>query len=96
MAVHPTRGVDVGASEAIHAVLRNQRTRGAATLLISEDLDELLTLSDRVAVLYEGRIMGIVAAADADPETLALMMAGTPAERIEDLRLHAPAETTGE
>ncbi len=82
VAVHPTRGVDVGASEAIHGVLRGQRTRGAATLLISEDLDELLTLCDRVAVLYEGQIMGIVPAAGADSETLGLMMAGTSTEGI--------------
>jgi len=93
VAVHPTRGVDVGASEAIHGVLRSQRTRGAATLLISEDLDELLALCDRVAVLYEGRIMGIVAAAGADPETLGLMMAGTPAERIAEMRQRTLAET---
>ena len=94
VAVHPTRGVDVGASEAIHGVLRGQRTRGAATLLISEDLDELLALCDRVAVLYEGRIMGIVAAAGADPETLGLMMAGTPLDRIAGLHPRAPAETS--
>jgi len=94
VAVHPTRGVDVGASEAIHGVLRAQRMRGAATLLISEDLDELLSLCDRIAVLYEGRIMGIVPASDADPETLGLMMAGTSAERIEGLRNHSrPAES---
>lgn len=92
VAVHPTRGVDVGASEAIHGVLRAQRMRGAATLLISEDLDELLVLSDRVAVLYEGRIMGIVPAGGADPETVGLMMAGTPAERIAGLRERTPAE----
>jgi simple sugar transport system ATP-binding protein len=94
VAVHPTRGVDVGASEAIHGVLRDQRTRGAATLLISEDLDELLALCDRVAVLYEGQIMGIVAAVGADPEILGLMMAGTPMDRIAELRRHAPVETT--
>lgn len=82
VAVHPTRGVDVGASEAIHDVLRAQRLRGAATLLISEDLDELLALSDRIAVLYDGRIMGVVAARHADPEMLGMMMAGTPAARI--------------
>jgi simple sugar transport system ATP-binding protein len=94
VAVHPTRGVDVGASEAIHGVLRDQRTRGAATLLISEDLDELLALCDRVAVLYEGQIMGIVAAVGADPEILGLMMAGTPMDRIAELRRHAPVETS--
>ncbi|MDQ3541453.1 MAG: ABC transporter ATP-binding protein [Chloroflexota bacterium] len=82
VAVHPTRGVDVGASEAIHDVLRTQRLRGAATLLISEDLGELLALSDRIAVLYEGRVMGTVAARDADPETLGMMMAGASAAQI--------------
>ena len=61
VAVHPTRGVDVGATEAIHEALREQRARGAATLLISEDLDELLALSDRIAVLFDGRVMGISA-----------------------------------
>ena len=62
VAVHPTRGVDIGATEAIHAALREQRTRGAATLLISEDLDELLALSDHIAVLFDGRVMGAVPA----------------------------------
>jgi simple sugar transport system ATP-binding protein len=76
VAVHPTRGVDVGATEAIHQALRDQRTRGAATLLISEDLDELLALSDRIAVFFEGRVMGIVPARGADTERIGLMMAG--------------------
>ncbi len=76
VAVHPTRGVDVGATEAIHHALRDQRARGAATLLISEDLDELLALSDRIAVLFEGRVMGILPARGADPEQIGLLMAG--------------------
>jgi simple sugar transport system ATP-binding protein len=76
VAVHPTRGVDIGATEAIHQALREQRARGAATLLISEDLDELLALSDRIAVLYEGRVMGILPARGADPERIGLLMAG--------------------
>lgn len=80
VAVHPTRGVDIGATEAIHNALREQRTRGAATLLISEDLDELLALSDRIAVLYEGRIMGILPANGADPEQIGLLMAGVAPE----------------
>ncbi len=83
VAVHPTRGVDVGATETIHGLLREQRARGAATLLISEDLDELLALSDRIAVLYEGRLMGIVATANADPEQLGLMMAGISGDRAD-------------
>jgi ABC-type uncharacterized transport system ATPase subunit len=76
VAVHPTRGVDIGATETIHELLRAQRARGAATLLISEDLDELLALADRIAVLYEGRVMGTVPAAGADVEHLGLLMAG--------------------
>ncbi|MDP9365021.1 MAG: ATP-binding cassette domain-containing protein, partial [Chloroflexota bacterium] len=79
VAVHPTRGVDVGATETIHALLREQRARGAATLLISEDLDELLALADRIAVLYEGRVVGTVPAAGADPEWIGLLMAGVEA-----------------
>lgn len=76
VAVHPTRGVDVGATETIHGLLRSQRERGAATLLISEDLDELLALCDRIAVLYEGRVMGTVPVVGADPAYLGLLMAG--------------------
>jgi simple sugar transport system ATP-binding protein len=76
VAVHPTRGVDIGATEAIHAALREQRARGAATLLVSEDLDELLAISDRIAVLYEGRVMGVLPARGADPERIGLLMAG--------------------
>ena len=76
IAVHPTRGVDVGATMAIQRLLLAQRDRGAAILLISEDLDELLALADRIAVLYEGRIMGMLPAAGADVERIGLMMAG--------------------
>ncbi len=76
VAVHPTRGVDIGATEAIHGALRDQRARGAATLLISEDLDELLALSDRIAVLFDGRIMGTLPVRNADREQIGLMMAG--------------------
>jgi len=76
VAVHPTRGVDVGASVAIQRLLLAQRERGAAILLISEDLDELLALADRVAVLYEGQIIDTIPAANADVERIGLMMAG--------------------
>jgi len=76
VAVHPTRGVDIGATEAIHTALREQRARGAATLLISEDLDELLALSDRIAVLFEGRVMGTLPARGAAAEEIGLLMAG--------------------
>jgi ABC-type uncharacterized transport system ATPase subunit len=82
VAVHPTRGVDIGATEAIHAALREQRTRGAATLLISEDLDELLALSDRIAVMFDGRVMGILPARGADREEVGLLMAGVTPEAV--------------
>jgi simple sugar transport system ATP-binding protein len=76
VAVHPTRGVDVGATEAIHEALREQRARGAAILLISEDLDELLALSDRIAVLFDGRVMGTMPTDYANTEEIGLLMAG--------------------
>jgi len=76
IAVHPTRGLDVGATESVRRTLLEQRDQGAAILLISEDLDELLQLADRIAVLFEGRMMGIVPAEEADTERLGLMMAG--------------------
>jgi simple sugar transport system ATP-binding protein len=76
----PTRGLDVGASEYVREELLARRAEGAAILLMSEDLDELVSLSDRIVVLYEGRIVGRVEAADADPEHLGMLMAGRMAE----------------
>ena len=76
MIAAPTRGLDVGAIETVHAHLREAAAAGVAILLISEDLDELMTLSDRIAVMYEGRIMGEVDAATAAVEEIGLMMAG--------------------
>ncbi|MFO1538877.1 MAG: ABC transporter ATP-binding protein [Chloroflexota bacterium] len=72
----PTRGLDVGASEYVRGEILARRAAGAAILLVSEDLDELLTLSDRVIVLYEGRIVGEMPAEAADAEHLGLLMAG--------------------
>lgn len=80
IAVHPTRGLDVGATEAVRRTLLDQRQEGAAILLISEDLDELTQMSDHIAVIYEGRFTGVVAAEDADIEKLGLMMAGEQSE----------------
>ncbi|MEN8098060.1 MAG: ABC transporter ATP-binding protein [Chloroflexota bacterium] len=74
LAVHPTRGLDVGAIEGVHRLLLEQRDAGAAILLVSEELDELLSLCDRVAVIYEGEIMGIVDESEADQ--IGLMMTG--------------------
>jgi ABC-type uncharacterized transport system ATPase subunit len=76
VAVQPTRGLDVGAIESAHRLLLERRAAGAAILLISEDLDEVLALSDRVAVMYEGRIVGLFEAADADVARIGLLMTG--------------------
>jgi len=58
IASQPTRGLDVGATEYVRSRLLDQRKAGSAVLLISEDLDEIMALSDRIAVIFEGRIMG--------------------------------------
>jgi simple sugar transport system ATP-binding protein len=79
IAAQPTRGVDIGATEYIHQRLLDQRAAGTATLLISEDLDEILALSDRIVVLYEGRVMGIVERDKTNAEELGLLMAGVTA-----------------
>ena len=76
IAAQPTRGVDIGATEYIHAQLLKQRTEGLATLLISEDLDEVKALSDRIMVLFGGEVMGIVDNDEVTIEELGLMMAG--------------------
>lgn len=72
----PTRGVDIGAQESIHAEIMAQRAAGRAILLISVQLDELVTLADRILVMFAGRIMGEVAGEGADEEAIGLMMAG--------------------
>ncbi|KAA3656483.1 MAG: ABC transporter ATP-binding protein [Chloroflexi bacterium] len=77
VAVQPTRGLDVGAIESIQTLLLEQREAGTAVLLISEEMEELLALSDRIAVISEGKIMGIVDAEDADINEIGLMMTGT-------------------
>lgn len=76
VAPQPTRGLDVGATEYVHNQLLEQRERGAAVLLISEDLDEIRALSDRIAVMYEGEVVGVLPVQEADIERLGLMMSG--------------------
>jgi simple sugar transport system ATP-binding protein len=76
IASQPTRGLDVGATEYVRSKLLEQRDRGAAVLLLSEDLDEVLALSDRIAVIYEGHIVGLLPAKEASAERLGLMMSG--------------------
>lgn len=80
IAAQPTRGVDIGASEYIHQRLLEQRANGTAILLISEDLDEIRALSDRIAVMFDGEIVGIVDGRTSTPEQLGLMMAGVKNE----------------
>jgi simple sugar transport system ATP-binding protein len=76
VAVYPSRGLDVGATEAVRRRLIEQRDAGRAVLLISEDLEELTSIADKIAVLYEGRIMGTLTPDQADIEKIGLMMAG--------------------
>ncbi|MEX2541871.1 MAG: ABC transporter ATP-binding protein [Trueperaceae bacterium] len=80
VAAHPTYGLDVGATALTHDLLLRQRERGAAVLLVSEDLDELLQLADRILVMAQGRVAGIVSASAADRERLGLLMAGSTRE----------------
>ncbi len=87
IAASPTRGLDVGATENVRNILLQERTQGAAILLISEDLDEVMALSDRIAVIYEGEIVGLIPGEQADREEIGLMMAGESVER------HATQET---
>src|SRR5262249_34328413 len=76
IAASPTRGLDVGAIEGVHAYLREAAAEGGAVLLISEDLDEIMALADRVVVLYEGRLTGEFDPATATIEEIGLAMAG--------------------
>ena len=80
VAAQPTRGLDIGATEYVREQLLEQRRKGVAVMLISEDLDEILALSDRIAVIYEGQIMDIVPREEATPEKLGLLMAGVRPE----------------
>jgi simple sugar transport system ATP-binding protein len=77
IAMHPTRGLDVGATEQVHKLLLEERRAGMAILLISEDLDEILALADRVAVIFGGRILATLPAEQADRETVGLLMGGS-------------------
>jgi general nucleoside transport system ATP-binding protein len=76
LAVHPTRGLDIGATEYVWENLEKMKRKGVAILLISEDLEELISLSDRIAAIYEGKITGTIPARDATIEKLGLLMTG--------------------
>ncbi len=88
VAVQPTRGLDVGAIEGVHRLLLGQREQDAAILLISEELEELISLSDRVFVIYEGRIMGELEIRSSEPsgdliDSIGQMMTGTPLTQVQ-------------
>lgn len=88
VAAQPTRGVDVGAMEFIHNLLLERRAQGMAILLVSEDLDEILSLSDRIVVMYEGEIVGVVPREEATAEMLGLLMAGSSVDSANDSEPH--------
>ncbi len=95
IAAQPTRGLDIGAAEFVHKGLVEKRDDGAAVLLVSAELDEIMELSDRIAVLYEGQIMGIFDAGTVDENRLGLLMTGGEEKREEQaIDLHAPALET--
>jgi ABC-type uncharacterized transport system ATPase subunit len=81
LAAQPTRGVDIGAIEFIHRRIVAERDEGTAVLLVSAELDEIRSLSDRIAVIYEGQIVSIEPA-DAPEERLGLLMTGGGAARV--------------
>lgn len=83
IAAHPTYGLDVGATEQIRQILLRQRQEGAAVLLVSEDLEEIMELSDRIAVMFRGEIMGIVSATETTLEEIGLMMAGEKRVKVQ-------------
>ena len=83
IAAQPTRGLDVGAIEYIHNILLTMRSQGKAILLISAELDELMTLSDRIMVIYEGEIIAAGKAERFTEEELGLLMAGHRMEEFD-------------
>ncbi len=80
VAAQPTRGLDVGSIEYIHGRLIEKRDQGVAVVLVSTELDEIMQLSDRIAVMYRGQVLDIVAIEDATKESIGLLMAGIQAE----------------
>ena len=96
VAMQPTRGLDVGAIESVQQLLLNQRAQGCGILLVSEDLDELLSLSDRIAVMYEGHVVGVVCSGDFNINHIGLMMTGTLPQDLHGMpeAMEAQNETT--
>jgi len=77
IAAQPTRGLDVGSIEFIHGEIIKMRDQGAAVLLVSAELDEIMALSDRIAVMFGGRVVAVVDRERATREELGLLMAGS-------------------
>jgi ABC-type uncharacterized transport system ATPase subunit len=82
LAASPTRGLDIAATQYVHSKLLEARENGIGLLLISEDLEELLEICDRIAVICSGRIMKVMPVEEADERTLGLLMAGVGPESI--------------
>jgi ABC superfamily ATP binding cassette transporter, ABC protein len=82
IAAQPTRGLDVGAIEYIHKRLIDQRNKGKAVLLMSFELDEILNVADRIAVMYEGRIVDVLDTKETNETELGLLMAGSTREQV--------------
>jgi simple sugar transport system ATP-binding protein len=82
VASQPTRGLDVGSVEYIHGRIVEKRNEGTAVLLVSTELDEIMELSDRIAVMYRGKIVDILDAEGATKEQVGLLMAGVHPETI--------------
>ena len=78
----PTRGLDVGSIEYIHKRIVAKRDEGCAVLLVSPELDEVMELSDRIAVMYRGKLMAVVAADEVTKEQVGLLMAGVPIDQV--------------
>ena len=83
VAAYPSRGLDVGATEAVRNEMVRQRDKGSGVLLVSEDLDELLSVADKIVVMFEGQSMGELNSTDADVEMLGLMMSGVSKKKAE-------------
>jgi simple sugar transport system ATP-binding protein len=91
IANQPTRGLDVGSIEFVHKTLIEERDKGAGVLLVSVELDEIMALSDRILVLYRGKIQGELEVAAATEEKVGILMAGG---RLEDLETVRPDVTS--
>jgi simple sugar transport system ATP-binding protein len=83
VASQPTRGLDVGSIEYIHKRIVQKRDEGCAVLLVSPELDEVIELADRIAVMFRGKVIAIVDAENVTKETLGLLMAGIIPDKIE-------------